>query len=293
MTDPYVELVERLRTVKLLSQRNQYALQAEAADAITRLRASVEQMAACLEAFATFAETFVDDDGWTGSMKQERIVDWFGPTDFRLARHRLSSTPIAEPTHLDRMAARLGAKWVPYSEMEATPLTIAEAMKAALEAWKALPEDERNGERPWIMGWNAGYEHAQEEMAEGADPVLVEKVVDAINDMLREKLNHWLSRSRGSIPTPDTELAFKVYTAVLDAKGRAIVAVRRALSQVPDPALVRDEGYRQGIEDAAKVADVVWTEYAKEPVDWYYGGQEAAVGIAARIRALASKEPEA
>jgi len=32
------DLVERLRTVKLLSQRNQMALQAEAADEIARLR---------------------------------------------------------------------------------------------------------------------------------------------------------------------------------------------------------------------------------------------------------------
>lgn len=39
-----------------------------------------------------------------------------------------------------------------------------EAAKAAVERWNALPEDERNGDRPWIMGWNAGYEHAQEEI---------------------------------------------------------------------------------------------------------------------------------
>lgn len=35
---------------------------------------------------------------------------------------------------------------------------ITEAAKAAVAAWNALPEDERNGERPFIMGFNAGWE---------------------------------------------------------------------------------------------------------------------------------------
>lgn len=35
-----------------------------------------------------------------------------------------------------------------------------EAIKAALEKWNALPEDERNGERPYIMGFNDGWEAA-------------------------------------------------------------------------------------------------------------------------------------
>lgn len=43
-----------------------------------------------LEPFATFADTFVDDEGWTGPMRQERIVDWFGPSDFRDARKALT-----------------------------------------------------------------------------------------------------------------------------------------------------------------------------------------------------------
>lgn len=37
------DLVERLRTVKMLSQRNQMALQAEAADEIARLREALER----------------------------------------------------------------------------------------------------------------------------------------------------------------------------------------------------------------------------------------------------------
>lgn len=38
------DLVERLRTVKMLSQRNQMALQAEAADEIARLREEVKKL---------------------------------------------------------------------------------------------------------------------------------------------------------------------------------------------------------------------------------------------------------
>jgi hypothetical protein len=38
-----------------------------------------------LEPFASFAATFIDDEGWVGPMNKERIVDWFGPSDFRKA----------------------------------------------------------------------------------------------------------------------------------------------------------------------------------------------------------------
>lgn len=41
-----------------------------------------------LEPFATFAEQAVDENGWSDlglSLKDERIVDWFGPSDFRAA----------------------------------------------------------------------------------------------------------------------------------------------------------------------------------------------------------------
>lgn len=43
---------------------------------------------------------------------------------------------------------------------EVTPEMRAVALKA-LEAWKALPEDERNGERPFIMGFNAGWDEGK------------------------------------------------------------------------------------------------------------------------------------
>lgn len=47
-----------------------------------------------LKPFGTeFAATFVDENGWTGPMNKERIVDWFGPSDFRRAAALLASPP--------------------------------------------------------------------------------------------------------------------------------------------------------------------------------------------------------
>lgn len=54
------------------------------------LIAHIERLQNALKPFATFADTFVDADGWTGPMNVERIVDWFGPSDFREARATLS-----------------------------------------------------------------------------------------------------------------------------------------------------------------------------------------------------------
>lgn len=65
----------------------------EAADTITRLSAELADARGALEAFATFADTFIDAEGWSGPMKQERIVDWFGPSDFRRARSCLPPPP--------------------------------------------------------------------------------------------------------------------------------------------------------------------------------------------------------
>lgn len=40
---------------------------------------------AALEPFAAFAEHTVDNEGWSGTAQRERIVDWFGPSEFRRA----------------------------------------------------------------------------------------------------------------------------------------------------------------------------------------------------------------
>lgn len=61
-----------------------------AQERIADLIAHIERLQNALKPFATFADTFVDADGWTGPMNVERIVDWFGPSDFREARATLS-----------------------------------------------------------------------------------------------------------------------------------------------------------------------------------------------------------
>jgi hypothetical protein len=51
-----------------------------------------ERLEEALEPFATFAKNNTDEDGWTeGACKGERIVDWFGPSDFRAALEALRS----------------------------------------------------------------------------------------------------------------------------------------------------------------------------------------------------------
>lgn len=47
------------------------------------------------------------------------------------------------------------------------PTEMREAViRAALEKWRALPDDERNGERPYIMGFNDGWDEAVKAAAE-------------------------------------------------------------------------------------------------------------------------------
>lgn len=46
-----------------------------------------------------------------------------------------------------------------------------EAVKVALAAWNALPHDVRNGERPFIMGFNAGWDEAVQQYRPGGDEV--------------------------------------------------------------------------------------------------------------------------
>lgn len=88
--DGYFEIIDdegdqiicNWRRCTYLDNRGWRRIEGEEADTAVTL----DELLAGLEPFATFAETFVDADGWTGPMKQERIVDWFGPSDFRLAR---------------------------------------------------------------------------------------------------------------------------------------------------------------------------------------------------------------
>lgn len=55
-----------------------------------RLQALTNSQTQALAPFADFARTFVDDDGWKHPPMQERIVDWFGPSEFRAA-HSVAS----------------------------------------------------------------------------------------------------------------------------------------------------------------------------------------------------------
>lgn len=44
-----------------------------------------------LEPFISFADHAVDEHGWSGSTQRERIVDWFGPSDFRRLKDTVGS----------------------------------------------------------------------------------------------------------------------------------------------------------------------------------------------------------
>lgn len=58
---------------------------------IDALKADVAELVEALETFGgDFAETFIDDEGWKSPMRKERIIDWFGPSDFRKAQHLIS-----------------------------------------------------------------------------------------------------------------------------------------------------------------------------------------------------------
>lgn len=54
--------------------------QLDAANALLREAGDVS------DPFATFADHAVDDEGWSSTTQRERIVDWFGPTDFHRAK---------------------------------------------------------------------------------------------------------------------------------------------------------------------------------------------------------------
>lgn len=66
---------------------------AEAQEALVSNRAFIEEMVEGLKPFATFADNNVDEEGWSNpasGCQKERVVDWFGPSDFRRARSLLT-----------------------------------------------------------------------------------------------------------------------------------------------------------------------------------------------------------
>lgn len=75
-TDPYADIREQ-RT------------RAENAEAtIAALKAENERLREALEPFST---NWADENGWTeNACQKDRIVDWFGPSDFRAARAALT-----------------------------------------------------------------------------------------------------------------------------------------------------------------------------------------------------------
>jgi hypothetical protein len=58
----------------------------------TRQDTDLARMREALEPFAEFALSNVDADGWAlpTSVQNDRIRDWFGPSDFRAARQALA-----------------------------------------------------------------------------------------------------------------------------------------------------------------------------------------------------------
>lgn len=72
------------------------------------------------------------------------------------------------PVELCLDCGRLRIPGSPWPEQEvalaqppaAEPVGMREAAESALKEWLSLPEHERSAERPWIMGFNAGWEAA-------------------------------------------------------------------------------------------------------------------------------------
>jgi hypothetical protein len=75
----------------ILYNRAATALSSQAAE-IASLRKQVDEKDKALEPFSSIAEEWVDDEGWTDlACKNDRICDWFGPSDFRAARRARSA----------------------------------------------------------------------------------------------------------------------------------------------------------------------------------------------------------
>jgi hypothetical protein len=77
---------------------------------VRMLGKAMARMRSALEPFATFGKNNVNEDGWKeGCAGRDRIVDWFGPSEFRAAVDALSGQhPHSEPVEAERKGALLG-----------------------------------------------------------------------------------------------------------------------------------------------------------------------------------------
>lgn len=96
MIEPPLSIDEKLRLHCEWQEKDHtngdyfHLLAKEAAATITALRARVAELEGALEPFAVFADDNADAHGWAGlGCQKERIVDWFGPSDFHSARAAL------------------------------------------------------------------------------------------------------------------------------------------------------------------------------------------------------------
>ena len=90
-------------------------------------------------------------------IKADRIKKWMQFPDSEFIAPALSRTPLDEAEDAGYRA---------YADHVEAGEAITALAQAALAAWKALPEDERNGERPYIMGFNDGWEEGVRRAAE-------------------------------------------------------------------------------------------------------------------------------
>lgn len=86
------EALERSRDYPTISARlhdrekAREAEQAACADALARVRDLEERLAKAADALEPFNTDWATEDGWTDyACQNDRVVDWFGPSDFRRA----------------------------------------------------------------------------------------------------------------------------------------------------------------------------------------------------------------
>ncbi|MFU0504170.1 hypothetical protein [Pseudaminobacter sp. NGMCC 1.201702] len=71
---------------------NALQLKGAAEARLSALEPLLDKAVEALEPFASLADGWVDDEGWTDlACKNDRLCDWFGPSDFRSARSALTA----------------------------------------------------------------------------------------------------------------------------------------------------------------------------------------------------------